>query len=557
MGYTGRRIIEQAPDTQDTIAIPEARVMPQRRWSLQLVWLIPIIAALIGGWLAIKAMLDQGPTITITFSTAEGLEPEKTRVKYRSMDIGRVTDIKFSDDRKRVIATVAISKQAKPFLVADTRFWVVRPRISGTQISGLGTLLSGAYIGMDVGASSDSKRKFVGLDVPPIVTIDRPGSHFQLQAGDLGSLDVGSPVYFRRVQVGSIVAYELDKDGVGVQLRVFINAPYDRHVKAGTRFWQASGFDMVLDASGIRLNTESLASMLLGGVAFQTPSESAQASPAQANTKFTLYPDQGKALRLPETAEETYQMVFDESVRGLSVGAPVDFRGVVIGEVTAIDVDFDAKNLDVRIPVEVRLYPDRLRGKTKQGGVPPGALIEKLVARGLRAQLRSGSLITGQLFVALDYFPEEPKAAVLKRAGHAEIPTTASSLQELQATLLRLARKLEKLPLEGTVSDARKSLQALENTLTATERAVTRIDNDLTPQAGRTMADLSRTLVNVEKTLDSLQRGLLAEDAPMQRDVRETLREISRAAEAMRSLSDYLERNPGSILRGRVEEPEK
>lgn len=530
---------------------------PHRRWSLQLVWLIPIIAALIGGWLGIKAMLDQGPTITISFSTAEGLEPEKTRVKYRSMDIGRVTGIAFSEDRKRVIATVAISKQAKPFLVEDTRFWVVRPRISGTQISGLGTLLSGAYIGMDVGESSESKRKFVGLDVPPIVTIDLPGRHFQLQASDLGSLDVGAPVYFRRVQVGSVVAYELDKDGVGVKLRVFINAPYDQHVKADTRFWQASGFDMVLDASGIRLNTESLASMLLGGIAFQTPAESAQAAPAQGGASFTLYPDQGKALRLPDTAEETYQMVFDESVRGLSVGAPVDFRGVVIGEVTAIHVDFDAKKLDVRIPVEVRLYPDRLHGKVKQGAVPPGALIEKLVARGLRAQLRSGSLVTGQLVVALDFFPEAPKAAVLKRSGHAEIPTTASSLQELQATLLSLARKLDKLPLEGTVSDARKSLQALENTLVATERAVKRVDSELTPQAGRTLTDLSRTLVNVEKTLDSLQRGLLAEDAPMQRDVRETLREVSRAAEAMRSLSDYLERNPGSLLRGRVEETVK
>ncbi|BAN36246.1 hypothetical protein SCD_n02438 [Sulfuricella denitrificans skB26] len=536
------------------MSIPEARVKPHRRWSLQLVWLIPIIAALIGGWLAVKAVLDRGPTITISFSTAEGLEPEKTRVKYHNVDIGRVVAIAFSEDGKGVVATVALSKQAKPFLVEDTRFWVVRPRISGTQISGLGTLLSGAYIGMDVGSSSDSRSKFVGLDVPPIVTVDLPGRHFQLRADDLGSLDIGSPVYFRRVQVGSVVAYELDKDGIGVQLRVFVNAPYDRHVKSDTRFWQASGFDVALDASGIRLNTESVASMLLGGVAFQTPTESAQAPPAQGNASFTLYSDQGKALRLPDTAEETYHLVFDESVRGLSVGAPVDFRGVVVGEVVAINVDFDAKNMAVRIPVEVRLYPDRLRGKIKQGTAPHGALIDKLVAHGLRAQLRSGSLLTGQLFVALDFFPNEPKAAVLKHAGYAEIPTAASSLQELQATLLRLARKLDKLPLEATVADARKSLKALESMLAATEGTVKRVDSDLTPQAGRTLADLSRTLSSAEKTLAGID-GLLAEDAPMQHDVRESLREISRAAEAMRSLADYLERNPGAILRGRVEEP--
>lgn len=541
--------------------IPEARVTPRRRWSLQLIWLIPIVAALIGGWLAAKAVLERGATISISFSTAEGLEPQKTRVKYRSVDIGRVTTVAFSQDRKRVVATVQLSKQAEPFLVADTRFWVVRPRVSGTQISGLGTLLSGAYIGMDAGTSAEARREFVGLDVPPIVPVDLPGRQYLLHAEDLGSLDIGSPVYFRRVQVGSVVAYELDKEGAAVQLRVFINAPYDRYVKADTRFWQASGFDVALDASGIRLNTESIASVLLGGVAFQTPDESAKSASAPANANFTLYPDRGKAMRLPDTAEETYHLVFGESVRGLSVGAPVDFLGVVVGVVTAIEVDFDAKNASVRIPVELRLYPDRLRGKAKPGAAPARALIDKLVARGLRAQLRSASLLTGQLFVALDFFADAPKAAVLKRAGRAEIPTVASSLLDLQATLLRLARKLEQLPLEAVVADARKSLQTLDGTLAATERALKRIDGELAPQASRVLAELSRTLAGTEKTLAAAQRslagidGVLAADAPMPRELRETLREIARAAEALRSVADYLERNPGAILRGRVEEP--
>jgi paraquat-inducible protein B len=546
----------QPPDSAD---IPEARVTPHRRWSLQLVWLIPIVAAVIGGWLALQAVLERGPTITISFSTAEGLEPQKTLVKYRSVDIGRVTTVGFSKDRKRVIATVELSKQAEPFLVADTRFWVVRPRISGTQISGLGTLLSGAYIGVDVGTSHEPKRDFVGLDVPPIVTVDLPGRQFQLHAADLGSLDVGSPVYFRRVQVGSVVAYALEPGGTGVRLRVFVNAPYDAYVKTDTRFWQASGLDVELGANGVRLDTESIASMLLGGVAFQTPAETAQAAPAEANASFALYPDRRKAMRLPDTAEESYQMVFDESVRGLSVGAPVDFRGVVVGEVAAIDVDFDAASGKVRIPVEVRLYPDRLLGKAKRGTRRPGALIEKLVAHGVRAQLRSGSLLTGQLYVALDYFPDAPKAAVRMRDGRAEIPTVASSLKELQTTLLRLARKLDKLPLEGTVADARKSLQALQATLAATTRAVNHVDSDLTPQAVRTLADLSQTLSSAQKTLADAQRslagvdGLLAQDAPVQRQLRDTLREFGRAAEALRSLAGYLERNPGAILRGRIE----
>lgn len=526
---------------------------------MQLVWLIPIVAALIGGWLAIKALHDRGPTITISFSTAEGLEPQKTRVKYRNVDIGRVTGVAFSEDRKRVIATVELSKQVEPLLLADTRFWVVRPRLIGTQVSGLGTLLSGAYIGLDAGKSLASMREFIGLDTPPSVTVDLPGRLFSLQADNLGSLDIGSPVYFRRVQVGTLVAFELDKSGTGIQIQVFINAPYDRHVKSDTRFWHASGFDLALDASGIRLNTESVASVLLGGIAFQSPKDSENSPLATEKSGFILYADRGKALRLPDTAEETYHMVFDESVRGLSIGAPVDFRGVVVGEVAAIDIYYDETKAEVSIPVAVRLYPDRLRG-TKQSAATAGLLMDKLVARGLRAQLRSGSLLTGQLYVALDYFPNAPKATMQKRNGRTEIPVVAGSFKELQDTLLGLARKLDRLPLEGVAGDARKSLQALQDTLATAERAMKKIDNDLTPQAARTLADLSRTLSSLDKTLDGARRslasvdGLLSDNAPLQRDVRETLREISRAAEALRGLADYLERNPGAILRGRSED---
>jgi len=509
----------------------------------------------------VKAVLDRGPTIRVSFSTAEGLEPQKTRVKYRSVDVGRVTGVAFSKDRSRVIVTAELNKQAAPFLVEDTRFWVVRPRLTGTQISGLGTLISGAYIGMDAGTSKKSRSEFVGLDVPPIVTIDLPGRHFLLRADDLGSLDVGSPVYFRRVQVGSVVAYELDKGGMAVQLRVFINAPYDRYVKADTRFWQASGFDVALDANGFRLNTESIASVLLGGVAFQTPAASALASPAQQDTSFTLYSDRGKALRLPDTAEETYTMVFPESVRGLSVGAPVDFRGVVVGEVASIGIDFDAAKATVRVPVQVRLYPDRLRGKAATD--KPGALIDRLIAHGLRAQLRSASLLTGRLYIALDFFHDAPDTEVDRRSGRAEFPTVAGTFEELQATLLRLARKLDKLPLEATIADARKSMMTLAETLAAAERAIDRIDHKITPEAGRALANLRRTMAGVEKTLADAQHslagvnGFLADTAPLRRDLRETLREISRAADALRSLADYLERNPGAILRGRVEEQEQ
>ncbi|MGH6784583.1 MAG: intermembrane transport protein PqiB, partial [Sphingomicrobium sp.] len=238
---------------RDATDIPEA--VPVRRRSVQIVWIIPIVAALIGGWLAVMAILERGPTIRITFKTAEGLEAGKTTIKYKNVNMGTVTRIELSEDRSRVIATAEVTPRAEGFLVADTRFWVVRPRIAGSQVSGLGTLVSGSYIGVDIGTSTKRKRKFTGLETPPIVTADLPGLEFVLSGEDLGSLDIGSPVYFRRIQVGQVVAFALDKGGEGVTLRIFVHAPYDRYVTASTHFWQASGIDLTLDAAGIKVQT--------------------------------------------------------------------------------------------------------------------------------------------------------------------------------------------------------------------------------------------------------------------------------------------------------------
>ncbi len=255
----------------DARELPDAVVAPRKHWSVQLVWVIPIVAALIGGWLAFKAITERGPTITITFRTAEGLEAGKTKIKYKDVEIGQVTAITLAEDRKNVVVTAELTKQAESFLVEDTRFWVVRARIAGGQVSGLGTLLSGSYIGVDIGRSKEERRAFTGLDVQPIVTGDLPGRRFLLKADDHGSLDVGAPVYFRRLQVGEVVAGELDKDGKGVSFTIFVHAPYDEYVTQNTRFWNASGIDVSFDATGLNIRTQSLVSILVGGVAFQAP----------------------------------------------------------------------------------------------------------------------------------------------------------------------------------------------------------------------------------------------------------------------------------------------
>ncbi|MCA1851739.1 MAG: MlaD family protein [Beggiatoa sp.] len=346
------------PDLRD---LPEAVAKPKKRGSLQLVWIVPIVAAVIGAWLAVQAFIERGPTITIKFKTAEGLETGKTRIKYKEVDIGLVTEVVLGEDRKTAIATAEISKQAESFLVEDTRFWVVRPRFAGGQVSGLGTLLSGSYIGIDPGKATKSRQRFRGLETTPLVTGDRPGRQFVLRADELGSLEIGSPVYFRRLQVGEVIGFRLARDGREVSFRIFVRAPYDRFVTAQSRFWNASGVDVALDAAGFRVQKQSLTSILLGGIAFQTPPDVEPRPPAEPNTRFTLFASQGEAFEHPDTVAETYLLLFDESVRGLSVGAAVDFRGLVIGEVTAIGLDIDPATMEILSPVEIRIYPDRLR----------------------------------------------------------------------------------------------------------------------------------------------------------------------------------------------------
>ena len=243
------------PDKNGLSEIPEATTIPKKRRGPSVVWIIPIVAAIIGGWIAVQKILSEGPTITISFRTAEGLEAGKTKIKYNGVDVGTVSAVSLSPDRQRVIATANMETDSRDMLVEDTQFWVVRPRISGGTVSGLGTLLSGSYIGMEVGKSTEKRHAFTGLVAPPVVTGDVPGRFFVLKGEDLSSLDYGTPLFFRRIEVGQVVAYELDKDGRSITAKVFVHAPYDQYVNPATRFWQASGIDVSLAANGISVHT--------------------------------------------------------------------------------------------------------------------------------------------------------------------------------------------------------------------------------------------------------------------------------------------------------------
>lgn len=534
-------------------ALPQAVAAPQRRRGLQLVWIIPLVAALVGAWLAVKAVRDRGPTISIAFKTGEGLQAGKTQLKYKDVEIGLITSVVLARDNTGVLAQAELSKATEHLLVEDTALWVVRPRVSGGSVSGLGTLLGGAYIGVDPGKSSTSRRAFVGLETPPVVTLDVPGRYFVLRAADLGSVDVASPIYFRRVPVGQVVSYEMDANGQGVTMKVFVQAPYDQHVTANTRFWNASGIDVNLDATGLQVNTQSLLSIMAGGIAFQTPTTAVQPVRAEENAAFDLYADRTLALKNPDLVADDYVVVFKDSVRGLSVGAPIDFRGMALGEVTAIYVDFDPTTQTFTTPVHVRFYPERLSSKAsaKTASVRDAIKdsrqrLEAMVARGMRAQLRSGNLLTGQLYVALDFFPDAPKVKLDWSKTPLEMPAVPGALGELQASLGRIAAKIESVPLDEIGGDLRRALKSLDTTLNSTDRLVQRVDRELTPQMNSTLEGAKRSLAAVEV--------LLASEAPLQQGVQETLRNLSRASDSLRVLADYLERNPEALIRGKKED---
>jgi paraquat-inducible protein B len=527
---------------------PAPRVVRRRNWLPSLIWLIPIVAALVGMALVARILMDRGPEIMLTFKSAEGLEANKTVVRYKDVQIGTVQSIRLAKDRSHVQVVVQLKKEAGAFTAQDTRFWVVRPRLDTSGISGLGTLLSGAYIGADAGSSEETTSDFTGLETPPIVTRDASGRQFLLKARDIGSLDIGSPVYFRRIKVGQIAAYELDGDGRGVTLRAFINAPYDKFVGVNTRFWHASGVDLDLNASGVKLRTQSLVTLLIGGVAFQSPDD--QGGPlAQENAAFMLANDEGAAMKEPDGPSLTMLLYFNQSLRGLSPGAPVDFRGVVIGEVKSIGVEFDRNEREFKMPVVVQIYPERLRRHGAAGADPRFSQAERwrfLVGKGLRAQLRTGNLLTGQVYVAVDFFPDAKAATLDIARAPMELPTVPNSLDELQSQVSDIARKVNKVPFEEIGADLRRALGTLNKTLASAEQLASRINNDVTPEMAAAMKDVRRTLRSAEKTI--------ADDAPLQQDMRQTLQEVTRAAASLRILTDYLERHPESLLRGKPED---
>jgi paraquat-inducible protein B len=538
------------PDSPgDSRRLPTPEIRSPRRGSLSLIWLVPLVAALAGMVLVVRSLVQAGPTITITFETAEGLEAEKTEVRFKDVVIGKVNSLALSDDRTHVLVTVSLNKNASGVAVDDTRFWIERPRIGLGGVSGISTLLSGAYIGVDIGASEETRKNFTGLEKPPALTRDQHGRSFVLHTIDAGSLSIGSPLYFRRIEVGRVLSFDLDKDGKSVTLQAFVNAPYDRFVTTNTRFWNASGVDLSLNAGGLKLNTQSLATVFAGGIAFQPFSEDNPGVPAPENAEFTLFGDQAASMAPPDGPPEAVAMIFQGSTRGLTVGSPVDFRGLTLGAVKSIELEFNPKTRDFYTIVSADLFPDRLGrarrtmlGVENKEGISHATMVQRLVEHGLRAQLRSGNLLTGQMYIAMELIPNTKHVAFDPKATPLIIPTAPGNLEEVQTQIQDIIRKLDAIPFDQIGKN-------LNGTLQSTDSLFKQLDHELAPEA-------RKMLQSAQQTLQSLNDNLASPDAPLQQNASRTLEQVDAAARSLRSLADYIEKHPESLIRGKPDTAE-
>ncbi|MGW8324581.1 MAG: PqiB family protein [Desulfobacterales bacterium] len=537
---------EQQKEETSTLGAARAVVKPKK--SISIVWIVPLVALFIGGWLAYKAITEKGPTITITFQSAEGLEAGKTKIKFKDVEVGQVEEIHLSEDLSQVIVMAQLTRDAKDYLSENTRFWVVRARVVGSGVSGLGTLFSGAYIGMDPGKPGNPSWSFKGLETPPIVTTDLPGRHFTLMAERLGSLDIGKPVYFRQIKVGQVVAYEMDKAGRAIYIKIFIHAPYHELVRSNTRFWNAGGLDVSVDANGIKVNTESLVTLMIGGIAFDTPMDPEPGPAVRKDEIFRLYDKKEDIYKKTYVKKDRWLLYFEDSVAGLSVGAPVKFKGIQIGEVVDINLEFDYDAMAFRIPVIVEIEQERvaLTGKrtvTRERGV------EMLVEKGLRAQLKQGNLLTGQLYINVDMYTDQPLRKIIYAGKYPEIPTIPAPIEEITRGITKIVDRLEKLPLEQIGKDLRETLAHLNKSTEQLSKIMKNLDETVVPVA-------TDTLERSQTTLTKLDR-LLGAESPTGHELKRALTELADAARNISVLADYLGRHPESLVFGKDKHNEK
>ena len=572
--------------------MPAAKPEITRGKIFTAIWIIPLVAVVLGIWMVAYTYLNEGPEIEITFNTAIGLEAGKTKVKFRNVDVGMVQTISLSSDMKHTIVVVKLERAAIPMLGKDTRFWVVRARIGGGSISGLDTLLSGAYIEVGPATSQSKQRNFVALEQPPLTPIGAPGLGLILLSERSASVGSGDPVLYNGFKVGRVESMTFDPDSKLIRYSVFIDAPYHKLVNSSVRFWDVSGIDLIADASGIELSTGSLESMLLGGVTFGAAPGLEPGRPVEDNTEYRLFSSYKAILESPFANRLYYVVEFNQSLRGLLAGAPVEFRGVKVGRVERILVkEMITTGLEERIkaethplPVLIYVEPGRLdMPDTKASLDRLRNTIKASSENGMRATLSTGNLLTGAQIVNFDYFDDVPAAELGEFEGYPTIPSVATGIGQLEHRISTLLDKLNRLPLEETVSSVNVALAELTRSLESLRGILDDADTRAVPGEMQASLKALRALLEADSTravpeelrasLTSLRsiledenmrnlatemestlaaaRGQLEGSSPEAYQLGLTLKEVESAARALREFLDFLERNPEGLLKGK------
>lgn len=529
---------------------PSAQLRP-RGWFAW-VWIVPVVAAAIVIWLAIRTLVDRGPLITITFSEAEGLQAGETKIRHKDVDLGTVESVHLTPDLSHVLVQARMRRSVAEHLTADTRFWIVRPRVSFGGISGLLTIVSGSYIEMLPG-TGEPQRNFVGLDEPPALRPDTPGRSFTLRTPDLGSLDTGSPISYRGIQVGEVESYALDAKRNQIEIYGFIRAPYEKLVHPETRFWNSGGVDVSIGAQGVRFRASTWQELLSGGVSFDTP-DSALAQPAsQAGSVFRLYANQDDAQHDPRAHTLVYRVDFFGAAGDIGPGTAVQLLGTDVGQVTDSHLQYDDARQSLLTRVTLEIDPSRIEivhARTGAAADPAAAIsarLGKLVARGLRAKLVTASFLTGLKVVSLEMVHGAARARIEHVDGYAQLPSTGSSdISDILASAKSVLRNVD----AATAGPAlRHAIEQLDGTLTRLDQITT----DVQPQ-------LQPLLTSLRETADEAQRTLQAANNMLgngsgSTDLPRLMRELTDAARSLRALADYLDRHPDALIRGRRAAP--
>ena len=557
------------PNNPQPDSTPQASV--RRKSAFSFVWILPIIAAVVGAYLAFTTLSQRGPEIVLTFQSAEGLTAGQTKVRHKAVDLGTVTSIRLANDMSHVIVHVRMTSEANPYLTDRARFWVVRPRLSASNISGLETLISGGYIEMDPGSTGGKpKTEFAGLENPPGVRSDEPGTTFTLHTARIGSLGSGSPVFYRDIVVGEVLGYKLPEGNGPITVNVFVRAPYDKWVREGTRFWNASGVSVELGGAGVHVELESIQAVLSGGVAFNTAEDSRDTPVAKPDADFELYKDEPAAAAAGYKQRLPFVLYYQTSTAGLGVGSPVQLYGITIGNVTDVRLQLDPTNGSARVRVAIEVQTERLTAISGNTSDDPSTVAQRLVDHGMRAGLSTISYVTGSMAVSLDFQQNPVPAKITKEGDIIVLPTQGGGLGGITNALSDIANKVGQIPfaaiganangllasLNAVVGgpDLKNALSALSTTLVDVQGLVKRTDAGLTPLIRRlpeVSNDLSQTLSRANHLVGSVDAGYGA-NSQFSRDLERLMAQLNDGVRSIRLLADFLDRHPEALIRGRA-----